>query len=208
MKHKSLQTITAFLGFIGLAIQFYYVVSRKIEEGQTFLYGVIHFFTYFTILVNLMLVVLLISAVVAPNGRLASWFRKSSSSAGVALYVLVVGIIFYLLLYDTSKPFGLDQLATHILHGYIPSIYFFMWLFNFRQSDLIYKDVYKWLLFPLFYFVYVLIRGAAIGVYPYFFVNADKYGYSVVGMYAVGILLFFILLGSLLVWIDKKFKKH
>jgi hypothetical protein len=207
MKLKSIQVKTAILGFIGLAIQFYYSVSRKLEEGYSFFYGVNHFFTYFTILVNTMLVVLLISAVVAPEGRLAGWFRKSINNAGVALYVLVVGIIFYGLLYNSSKPFGLDQLATHILHGYIPIVYFFMWFFNFRQSDLLYKNIYKWLLFPLFYFAYVLIRGAAIGVYPYFFVNVDKNGYSVVGLYAVAILLFFLLLGSLLVWIDRKFKK-
>lgn len=207
MKQKTIQSITALLGFIGLAIQFYYAVSRKMDEGHSFLYGVNHFFTYFTILVNTMLVILLISAVVAPNGRLAGWFRKSSNSAGVALYILVVGIIFYALLYDSSKPFGLDQVATHILHGYVPSVYFLMWLFDFRQSDLFYKDTYKWLLFPLFYFVYVLIRGAVIGTYPYFFVNAEKYGYSKVGLYGVGILFFFLLLGSFLVWIDNSFKK-
>ncbi|MBY0554952.1 Pr6Pr family membrane protein [bacterium] len=198
---------TAMLGFLGIVIQGYYTITRRLEEGHSFVYGLNYYFTYFTVIVNSLLVIILASSVLFPESKLSQWFKKTTSSAALTLYILIVGIIFYALLFDRTKPFGLDQIATHVLHGYVPLAYTLMWFIDFRQNDLKHKSSLKWLIFPLLYFIYVLVRGAIIDAYPYFFVNAGKYGYGMVAMYALGILLFFLFMGNLLILIDNKIKK-
>lgn len=208
MTTKAFRLKTAILGFLGIVIQGYFTINRRIEEGHSFAYGLNYYFTYFTVLVNSFLVVILTSSVFFPEGRLSKWFKKSTNSAALTVYILIVGIIFYALLFDRTKPFGIDQLATHVLHGYVPLTYTLMWFFDFRQNDLKHKHSLNWLIFPIFYFVYVLVRGAVIDAYPYFFVNAGKYGYGMVAMYALGILLFFLFMGNILILIDNKIKKN
>lgn len=207
MTTKVFRIKTAILGFLGIVIQGYFTITRRLEEGHSFIYGLNYYFTYFTVIVNSLLVIILGSSVLFPNSRLSKWFKKTSISAALTLYILIVGIIFYALLFDRTKPFGLDQVATHVLHGYVPLAYTLMWFFDFRQNDLKHTTSVKWLIFPLIYFIYVLARGALIDAYPYFFVNAHKYGYGMVAMYAVGILLFFLFMGNMLILIDNKIKK-
>jgi NADH:ubiquinone oxidoreductase subunit 6 (subunit J) len=51
-----------------------------------------------------------------------------------------------------------------------------------------------------------MIRGVAIGAYPYFFLDVEKIGYSGVLLYVVAILAFFKFLAFLLVRFDRSVK--
>lgn len=204
MKTYSLVSITASLGFIALSIQCYLSVTRKLAQGFSLLYATNHFFSFFTILTNLTVAVLLASYILFPDSKLTRWFKKTTNSAAIGVYILIVGIIYYALLLKSDTQYGLGYVATHILHGYIPLAYLALWFFKFRNGDLKFKDSVKWLLFPIIYFVYLLIRGVFLGVYPYFFMNVSQYGYSQVLLFSLGILTVFLLVGSLLVMLDQK----
>lgn len=197
-------SVTALLGFVGLAIQGFFSISRRLEQGHSFLYGLQHFFSYFSILTNLSVAVLLASYVLFPDSRLTKWFRQSANNAAVLLYILIVGLIFYLLLYNYSRSVGWDLLGTHLIHGFVPIAYFLLWLGYFRKGDLQYRLSLKWLAAVLVYFIYVLIRGYFLNVYPYFFVNVEKHGYGGVGLYAVGIALIFVLVGLGIILVDRR----
>lgn len=197
-------SVTALLGFIGLLIQGFFSIGRRLEQGHSFVYGLQHFFSYFSILTNLSVAVLLASYVLFPESRLTRWFKQSANNAAILLYILIVGLIFYALLYSYSRSTGWDLLGTHLIHGFVPIAYFLLWLSYFRKGDLRYQLSLKWLAAVLVYFVYVLIRGYFLNVYPYFFVNVEKLGYGGVGLYAVGIALFFILVGLLIIVVDKR----
>lgn len=198
---------TAIAGFSGVGIQFYFTLMRKLAEGHSVLYSVNHFYSYFTIITNTLLAVLLAGLVMFPKSRLSLWFQKSSVNGAMALYILIVGMIYYALLHNPDKPFSFEVVATHLLHGFVPSAYFMLWFFNFRQLDLKYRDTLKWLLFPLVYFIYVVARGEFIGKYPYFFIDIGKYGYLQVSLNALGVLMVFLVLGAILVFFDRNFKK-
>lgn len=200
---KAAISLTALLGFLGVGVQFVFSVSRRMEEGHSFLYGVQYFFSYFSILSSTAVAVLLGSYVLFPESRLSRWFQRSAVNAGVALYILIVGMIFYLLLYKPGE-FGLSQIATHIIHGFLPIAYFLIWLLTFRKGDLRYGHSLQWLSAVLVYFVYILLRGYFQGVYPYFFVDVNKYGYGGVSLYALGISLIFLLVGLLIIVIDRR----
>lgn len=200
-------SVTAILGFTGVGIQFYYTLMRKLAEGHSVLYSINHFYSYFTIIINTLLALLLSWLLLFPQSKLSRWFRRPSVNGAMALYILIVGIIYYTLLHNPDKPFTLEVVATHLLHGFVPPAYFALWFFSFRQVDLKYRDTIKWLIFPLFYFIYIILRGEVVKKYPYFFVDIEKYGYARVSLNALGVLLVFLFMGSILVFLDRNLKK-
>lgn len=203
-QRKLIISMTAFFGFVAIGIQFYYSFNRHMADGRSFVYAVNHFFSYFTILTNTTLAVFLASEVCFKNSKFSLWFQKPVVNGAVCLYILIVGIIYYVLLNNTWKPVGAEYFASHTLHGFVPLMYAIIWYKYLRSSVLEYIDALKWLVFPALYFVYLLIRGQIIDKYPYFFVDPTKIGFGGVVIYSVGILVFFFGLGSLLVFLDKK----
>lgn len=196
--------VTAAIGTAATCVQLYYSLSHKLADGYSVLYGLNYFFSFFTCLTNTIVAFFLFMFAVAPKSRLSNWFLKPVSNGALALYILIVGMIFYLLLYSTNTAVGIDLAATHVVHGFVPLAYFFLWYFYFRQGTLRYLQCLEWLVFPLIYFLYILGRGELLLVYPYFFLNAGKYGYGPVLLYALAILGFFLVLGNLLVLLDRK----
>jgi hypothetical protein len=203
-KRTLIISTTSILGFLAIAIQFYFSFNRHIADGRSVVYAINHFFSYFTIINNTIVVLFLFSAIYCKNSKLAVWFLKPAVNGGICLYILIVGIIYYVLLNNTWKPLGAEYFATHTLHGFVPTMYAFIWYKYLRASVLKYSDALKWLIFPTVYFFYLLVRGQIIEKYPYFFVDPTKIGYGGVVIYSVGILVFFFILGSLLVLLDKK----
>ncbi len=198
--------ITAVLGAIGIGIQFYFSFTRKLEQGFSVLYATNHFFSFFTIIINTGVAVLLLAYYFFPESKLSRWFKNTTNSAAVALYILIVSLIYYTILMNSRPLLPIEMVATHILHGYVPLAYLGLWFFKFRNGDLKYSDSFKWVLFPLGYFIYILLRGAVIDAYPYFFVNVAQIGYPMVLLYAVGILTVFLISGLSLVVIDRRIK--
>lgn len=203
-KRNLIILITALFGFLAIGTQFYYSFNRHMDEGRSVVYAVNHFFSYFTILINTIVAVLLSSAVYFRTSKLALWFLRPAVNGAVCLYILIVGIIYYVLLNNTWKPVGPEYFASHTLHGFVPTMYAIIWYKYLRSSVLKYSDALKWLIFPAVYFVYLLIRGQVIEKYPYFFVDPTKIGFDGVAIYSVAILVFFFALGSLLVLLDQK----
>ena len=197
--------ITAVVGAIGVYILLYNTLIHKLADGYTALYSINHFYSFFTCLINTLVVICLACYVIFPSSRFTRWFVKPVNNAAVGLYILIVGLIFYLLLYSTDAAVGWELLATHLVHGFVPISYFVLWFFRFRQGALKYQHCVEWLIVPMLYFIYILGRGELLLVYPYFFLNALKYGYGQVLINALGILMIFLMLGAGLVKIDQYF---
>jgi hypothetical protein len=63
-----------------------------------------------------------------------------------------------------------------LLHDLIPSLYLACWVIFVRKSSLLWKHAVWWLAYPAAYFAYTLLRGAALGWYPYPFLDANAFG--------------------------------
>ncbi|MCC2679189.1 MAG: hypothetical protein K0R29_1765 [Pseudobdellovibrio sp.] len=196
--------LSSLIGFFGFFIQMYFTVNRKLEEGFSLFYSLNHFLSYFTIIINLTLSLLLYFYSVHPELSISRWFKKSAVNGAVCLYILIVGLIFYGLLFKDSKAQGIEALASHLLHAFTPLAYVYFWYFNFRDSSLKYTDSLRWLSVPFLYFVYLMIRGQIVGKYPYFFVDVERFGIATIALFAVAILSFFVLVGCLLIYIDRR----
>ena len=168
--------VGALLGWFALALQLYLMLVQS-PAGAAMVGTVITFFSFFTILTNL-LVAVVFTAVGLSQGRMGGFFRRPSVQAGTAAYIAIVGIIYQLLLRQLWNPQGAQWFADILLHTVMPVGYVVYWLLFAPRAGLRWKDAIAWLVYPGVYLVYVLARGAVSGVYPYPFVDVNVLGYG------------------------------
>ena len=196
-------TITAALAWFALALQCYLTVTLCIANGKTLIAGVIVFVSYFTILTNLLVAVVLSFSRWAPGTRWGAWFSRATVQSGTAVYIAIVGIVYSLLLRHIWDPQGWQKLADVLLHDLIPLLFVAYWLVFVSKNFLRWKDALWWLTYPAVYFAYALLRGEVSGWYPYPFLDAHALGYSQVAANAVMLLAAFLLTGLLFVTVAR-----
>jgi hypothetical protein len=196
-------TITAALAWFALALQCYLTVTLSVANGKTLIAGVIVFVSYFTILTNLLVAVVLSFSLWAPGTHWGAWFSRPTVQSGTAVYIAIVGIVYSLLLRHIWDPQGLQKLADVLLHDLIPLLFVVYWVVFVPKNSLRWKDAVWWLTYPAAYFAYTLLRGAASGWYAYPFLDAQALGYSRVAANAVMLLAAFLLTGLLFVAIAR-----
>lgn len=135
---------------------------------------IVRYFSFFTISTNI-LVALCCTAVLF---NLGAFFRKSATQAAIAVYILVVGVVYNLVLRSFSKPEGLDKLVNELLHSVMPSLFVIYWFTAAPKANIRWGHLFPWLLYPLVYLTYTLIRGHFVHYYPYPFLNVDRLGYA------------------------------
>jgi hypothetical protein len=151
---------------------------------------------YFTILtVGLIGVLMLAEAHGHPVS--ANW------QATALVNILMVGLIFQILLAPPEPPKGLAWWADFGFHAAIPILMLVWWvLWGTRPLRL--RDLPRWLLWPIAYCAYALIRGGIEGRYPYFFVDVGQFGAAQVALNIVGLVLVFATAG-LIIWVVARF---
>jgi hypothetical protein len=167
----------AFVTWFALALQFYLMVIQSQAQDADRFRLTVNYFSFFTILTNLLVAMGLTLSFAIPNSRLGRFLSRPVVASGTAVYIAIVGATYSLLLRSLWTPQGAQKLADIVLHDFVPVIYVAYWLIFVPKSALRWKDIFYWLFYPLGYFGYSLIRGAAIGWYPYPFIDANKLGY-------------------------------
>jgi hypothetical protein len=188
----------------GIGIQLYDTLEiRQLSIPNT----LIKFFSYFTILVNL-LVALHYSAIVFASGSAMSrFFRKHSSTTAIAAYILVVGIIYNISLRSIWTFTGWGRLSNELLHTVTPVCFLLYWLFITVKEKLSFRVIIYWMAFPLLYLVYSLIRGTIVHSYPYPFIDVNSLGYSSVIVNCLGVAALFFILFTVFIVINNRLKR-
>lgn len=146
----------------------------------------VSYFSYFTIDSNLIAAtVLLIGA--------ARWRAEPSATfdlirGAAVVYMTVTGIVFTLLLSNTDVDTAIPWVNT-VVHELMPIVIVADWLLDPPHERLTTRQGLLWLIFPLAWIVYTLIRGGFTGLYPYPFLNPANGGYGSVLLYSLGILV-------------------
>jgi hypothetical protein len=95
------------------------------------------------------------------------------------LYIAITGVVFALLLsglqeaLDTHTPW-----MDFVVHKLTPVVLVADWLVDPPRHRLRFRVAALWLVYPLLWFAYTLIRGARVGWYPYPFVDVAAHGYG------------------------------
>jgi hypothetical protein len=200
---KIFMLIPAFTGWFALAVQMYVLVSNTPGNGLTPLEAVGRFFIFFTILSNILVAVSLTILLVNPHSASGRYFNKASVITAIALYILIVGLVYNIILRSLWHPAGLQKLADELLHVAIPLLFIVYWFFFASKKGLTWMHPFRWLIFPALYLVYVLIRGALEGFYPYPFIDANELSFGRVFMNSFGLMFVFLAVGFLFVAVGK-----
>lgn len=188
----------AILGWFALIAQFYIHINSGIADTDEL---VIRFFSFFTILTNLIVAICCSVLLFKP---VTGFFSKHKTLTAITVYILVVGLIYNFILRSLWKPEGLQKIVDELLHTVIPAMFLFYWLIFVEKNKLSWNIILPWLIYPLVYLIFVLIRGTFSGYYPYPFLNADTLGFKKVLLNSVGITVVFIVLSALFVAIGNR----
>ena len=109
----------------------------------------------------------------------------------LTVFMVVVGLVYQLLLHDIWNPTGLQMVVDELLHTIIPVFMYVYWLMFCARTVVSGKQLSKWLLYPLGYSVFMMVRGHFSGFYPYPFFNVTELG---LGTTLLNIALVFLLM--------------
>ena len=193
----------AILGWGALAIQLELVLFARWESGASLVGGLVSYFSYFTILTNTLAAIVLTYAADTRPSSGRAFFLQPWVASGIAVSIIVVGAAYSLLLRQLWQPEGLQWLANEVLHDVMPVLYALYWWFYVPKGVLRWSHVGLWILYPLVYFAYILLRGHLLGVYPYPFVDVEKLGYAQTFFNASGILAGFVAVALIVVLLDR-----
>ena len=203
LPHQSMKKPFALVGFlVGVATllaQFPLTFSLSMAAGRTALGSLVFFFSFFTILSNILAAIVFAAAL--SQNRLA-FFRSPRVQSAAALYMLVVAAIYIDVLEALWAPTGLMRVLDTLLHYAMPALTLVFWLIFVRKGTLTYADIPKWLAFAFIYAVYVMIRGGFTGEYPYPIMDAGKLGLPQALLNTACIFILFSVLGLVLVAYD------
>lgn len=161
--------LTALSAIAGLIVQF----TVSLADNPTALATVWSMLRYFTILTNLLVGLAYSRMVLAQQPLPQTW------SAALALWIGIVGVIYWTLLDDPDTPrAGADWLANHLLHTLTPLLAVVWWVVFAAKDGLRFVHAGIWLVWPLGYAFYGVGRGLIDGKYPYFFIDLGVLGWG------------------------------
>lgn len=190
-------------GWFALIAQLYLIILNRVTTVPG---TIIRYFSFFTILTNILVALCCTVLLINKNKRWCKFFSNSKTITAITVYITVVGLVYNLILRFLWRPQGLQLLVDELLHSVIPVFFILFWVFFIPKAKLKAKDILPWLIYPFVYVVYILIRGALTGVYPYPFIDVKELGYNRVLLNSGVLVIVFIVFSLLYVGMDK-FKK-
>ncbi len=195
--------VAALLGWVGLSIQMYLIFHSRWSLGASLIGGLVSFFSYFTVLSNTLVATVLTCEWTSRESAARRWFLQPGVSSAVAVSIAVVSLGYNLLLRHLWHPEGWQWLADELLHVIMPLLFLGYWWHYVPKGTLRLWHIAAWVIYPVLYFAYVLLRGHVLAVYPYPFVDVDKLGYPQVFINAGGLLAGFVVIALLVVGLDR-----
>jgi len=194
--------VVAVAAWSALLLQYVLLIGSTLATlGPWF--ATLQFFSFFTILSNLLVALTTSFALVEARSRLGLFFTRATVRGAAALCIGVTGLIYFFVLSSTWAPTGLQWLVDKQLHYVVPILYLTWWLICAEHRLLRWSDPLRWLLFPAVYLGWTLLRGAWLNEYPYPFVDVGVIGYPSMLFNSVGVGALFALFGFVIVAIDR-----
>ena len=201
---KALNILVAATGWFAIIAQFILMLENR---TTTIPEMVVRFFSFFTILTNILVASYFTNQIITSKGKTENLFSKTGSLTAITIYITVVGLVYQIALRHLWKPTGLQMIVDELLHTIIPTLTIIYWFLYEQKSELKWKMIPKFLLYPLFYLAYILVRGQLSGFYPYPFINVTALGWSQTLINILVLFGVFLVLSSFFIGIGKQ-KPH
>jgi len=187
---RSIAAVLALLCWGALLLQLKLALATGHPNGQPTAEILTNYFSYFTIFINLFAATMFTWTALTPSGP------PPGLRTVAAVYLAVGGLGYSLLLRNIWAPQGLQKLADILLHDVIPLAYILFWIVFFRKrATLPWRSAFVWLIWPLIYLIYSMIRGSIVGWYPYHFLDPRLLSYPRILSTIAGFIIAFLALG-------------
>ncbi len=198
---RACAAVIAVFGWFGVGVELYLNTQDALAKNIPVAGHLVSYFSYFSIETNLLVAIVLTIFCLRPQAE--HFLTGPSVKSALVVYIIVVGVVYAVLLRKLWHPQGLQLLADIALHDVVPLLYPFYWLVFLPKGSLRWSDPAWWLVFPVVYFLYSMLRGAAFGIYLYPFFDAAQLGFARVAMNGIGLLAGFFGLGVVVTAIDR-----
>ncbi|MER9231798.1 Pr6Pr family membrane protein [Mesorhizobium sp. M0622] len=198
---RLLQIAGLVIGLAGLVLQLFITVPASMEAGRSFVGSLVFYFSFFTILTNIG-AVLVHASLLSSTGY--AWFPAFAGPrmrAAVAAAITLVFIVYATVLAQLWQPQGLFLLCDVLLHYVTPVLFVLWWLVAGADGSTRWRDISWWMIYPVAYLAYALLRAPIAGEVPYPFLDV-KNGAVSVAVSAVAITGLFLVLCIVAVLVD------
>lgn len=163
------------VGTVALLVQFVISMQAYAAGGRDIFGSLGTFFSYYTILTNIVLVLIYLSDLV--RWRWLEVFRKLDvTGMMVANMLLVMGFVHFFLR-SLATLDGIFLVCDYALHYVTPILFLIWWVVTVRHGPLLMRRIPIMLVPTFVYFLYIMARGAWVQEYPYPVLNALRLGY-------------------------------
>ena len=169
------------------------------KSGAELLWKTIDFFSFFTVESNILVAALTGALAIGVDSRVT----RPAVAGAACLYIAVTGVTYFYLLRKIHHPEGLALLAVNLLHYTVPPAFVVFWLVFVPKGSLGVRGAVAWLVFPIVYAAYTLIRGPFVGFYPYPFIDVATLGLAAVLRNIVNFVIGFAVAAALIVAVDR-----
>ena len=190
---NTLSILFATIAWFSVLTQYYLMIENRVIP---ILETTIRFFSFFTILTNLLVAIYFTLSLIKKENRVLSIINKPGTLTAVTVYITIVGLVYQILLRHVWDPKGMQRVIDELLHSAIPILVTIFWYLYEEKKSIAYKQILKWLIYPLIYLLFILIRGEFSNFYPYPFVNITNLGLKQVLINSAGLILFFSCLSA------------
>jgi hypothetical protein len=198
---KKLEITGFLLGWFAVITQFILIILYR---QTSIIETIIRFFSFFTILTNLLVTLFFTVRIFDFSGKIVSIFNKKETVTSITTFILIVGIVYQIVLRGIWNPEGMQLIVDELLHSIIPLFVLFYWvLFSVKEKNL-FKNAIVWLIYPLIYLLFVLLRGSFSDYYPYSFLNISQIGIGKVLLNSGIVLALILFVMSVLIFIKNK----
>ena len=198
---KPILGLIAILAWLAIIVQFILMIEARVTP---ILETTVRFFSFFTILTNLLVALYSTTLALQPSSLWGRFFSKLSVGTAITVYIVVVGLIYNTILRYQWKPQGMQRIADELLHAVVPILFLLYWFIFLSKKSLPWNSFFPWLIYPFFYCVYILTRGFFSEFYPYPFMDVTKLDYPQVLLNSLAVTVAFLGFSLLFIFIGKK----
>lgn len=204
---KISMAIVALIAWYGLGLQLYIMVNGVPGNGLTVPLAVFNFFSFFTVLTNILVAVSLSAALLVPSSAAGRFFLRTTTKTAITLYITVVGITYSILLRNIWNPTGPQLVADRLLHDAVPLLSLLLWVIFIPKKSLEWRNALPWFIYPVAYLVFALVRGTASGWFAYYFLNYTVIGWGKTILYILAVTGTFVILAYVFIGLNRLMKR-
>ena len=202
---KTYAAVGAIIVWLSLLLQLYVIIQNRITDVPE---TIIRFFSYYTVLTNILIAVCFTMVYVKGIGDKSNFFARPNTLSATGVYICIVALTYNVILRFQWAPTGLTRVPDELLHLIIPVIYLIFWSKYVPKQNIQWKSILPWAIYPIVYLGYTLLRGPMAEWYPYPFIDVIKLGYSKVFINSAVVCLVFVVFSVLFIGIAKGMSKR